>query len=85
MSLIGPTCYFSLSPSGLGFLFKVHYFHVHMYGDQRTPCGSQSSPSTMWAPGIELRFSGLATHALTYSGIPPWCKARHIIPLPEVS
>lgn len=31
-------------------------------GDQRTACGSPSSPATMWVLGIELRSSGLVTN-----------------------
>lgn len=31
---------------------------VHLCGVQRTAFGSQSSPSTLWVPGIELRTSG---------------------------
>ena len=35
-----------------------------MCGGQRTTCGSQFSPSTMWVPGIEFR-GGLPTICLT--------------------
>lgn len=32
----------------------------HVCGGQRTTCGVRFSPSTVWAPGKESRFSGLA-------------------------
>lgn len=42
-----------------------HRCAMHVYKRQRTTCRSQSCPSTMWAPGIEPRSSGLMAMPLT--------------------
>lgn len=47
-------------------LFACMLIHI-----QRTAGRSQSSPSTMWAPGIELRSVGLVASVFTHGAISP--------------
>lgn len=42
----------------------IHSYY--MYGGQRTICGGQFFPSTLWVPGFTLRLSGWASRALPY-------------------
>lgn len=59
LSSQAPDCNF-LKPSLLfAFLWKC-IMGAHISGSQMTIWGRQSSPSTMWVPGMKLRLSGLA-------------------------
>lgn len=55
-----------LSHCSLDFVLNIFiYLHAylkkgHACGGQRTTCGIRFSPSTVWAPGKEFRFPGLA-------------------------
>lgn len=42
---------------------------VHTYGDQRSRCESQFSPSTMWVFGIKLRPLDLEANTFTNQAI----------------
>lgn len=72
------------------------YIHAkrHMCKPQRTTCRSQFCPSTLWIPGIELKWSGL-----TVSVIYLWshltspqlafktisCSIQATVPLPKMN
>lgn len=78
----------SLSLSIFFYLFYTYFFVLYVYTCMGTQChdlfvrGQRTtfmnwfSPSTMWAPGIHLRSSGLVGSAFT-------CSAISLAPLPQ--